>query len=264
MPLLLRTHQSLAQSKFPLCHPPAARVGWTHEEEAVGRQLFPARLRGRVRVGCAWDCSLPTPSAPSEQRRCLEGSGDGADPRAPPPQAARRHPGVCRASLNPRRVINPFPQVRRLLPGSDQHHPALKAAPLLLGETSVIKKQQAPEIRNTERLERFQNSCPSLMPVLAPSACAVNHWLVFTWSRSQPRAPEESTVCGQKESLPPEEPVLAGPLQAPSRRTKVLPPQRQSRAAPRSAALPSPAQLAHNGLFQGNLRLGEARYFPGY
>lgn len=188
----------------------------------------------------------------------------GPTPEHPLPRLQGGTQASAGQSLNPRRVINPFPQVRRLLPGSDQHHPALKAAPLLLGETSVIKKQQAPEIRNTERLERFQNSCPSLMPVLAPSACAVNHWLVFTWSQSQPRAPEESTVCGQKESLPPEEPVLAGPLQASSRRTKVLPPQRQSRAAPRSAALPSPAQLAHNGLFQGNLRLGEARYFPGY
>lgn len=65
--------------------------------------------------------------------------------------------------------------------------------------------------------------------------------------------------------LPPLEPLLAGPLLASFRGTKVSPPQGPSQAAQRLAALLPPAQLPHNGPLHGNLGLGEGlRYFPGY
>lgn len=171
-------------------------------EEPVGGQFFTACLQDWVHVGHARDCSLPPPSNPSEQLWCPEGSSYGTDPQPPPTQAAQRHPGVCRVSLNPRRVINPLFQVTRLLPSSDQHHLALKAAPLLLGKTAIIKKHQAPEVRNTECLKCFQNSCPSFMPVLATFNHAINTLLVFKWSRSHPHRPQKSIIYGQKGFLP--------------------------------------------------------------
>lgn len=109
MPLLLRTHQSLAQSKFPLCHPPAARVGWTHEEEAVGRQLFPARLRGRVRVGCAWDCSLPTPSAPLRAAAVSGGERRWGRPPSTPSPGCKEAPRRLQGKPEPKAGYKPLP-----------------------------------------------------------------------------------------------------------------------------------------------------------
>lgn len=115
----------------------------------------------------------------------------------------QRHPGICRASLDPRRVINTFLQVTGLPPGSDHHHLALKAAPLLLGKTSIVKKRQAAEIRNAKCLKCFQKSWPSFTPALATFTHAVNCLVGFKQSQSHLRRPQESIIYGQKEFLPP-------------------------------------------------------------
>lgn len=71
------------------------------------------------------------------------------------------------------------------------------------------------------------------MPVLATFTHAVNHLLV---PKGTPCRAQESVIYGQNGFLPPWDPIPAGPLPASFRRTKVLPPQRPSRAAPHSAA----------------------------
>lgn len=121
-------------------------------------QLFPARLQECVCVGHARDCSLPPPPTHSEQLWCPEGCSYGSDPHAPPPQPAQSTQASAGQDSNWGGLLNLFLQATRLLPASDQDHPASKVALLLLGETSIMKKCQ-------------KGQTPQLFSKLTPKLC---------------------------------------------------------------------------------------------
>lgn len=82
----LRTHQSLARSKFPLCPSPAAGVG-------PKKKLLEGGCFQRVcRDGYAWDVLGMAPCHPSSGWGARRGAAVGATPQHPLPRALRWHP----------------------------------------------------------------------------------------------------------------------------------------------------------------------------
>lgn len=109
---------------------------------------------------------------------------------------------------------------------------------------------------------------PQVFSKLKPKLCACSAHLhprcspfAGVWTDSLHRA-QEPIIYGQNGFLPDWIPSQLSPGIFQENKSAPC-----TKAVPGSTAFsrpPAPAPLAHNGLFQGDLSLGEARYCPGY
>lgn len=204
--------------------------------------MFPACLQECVCVRHAQDCSLPPPPTHSEQLQCPEGWLWKWPPSTPSP-GCTEHPGICRASLNLRKAIKPFPAGHKAPACLRPTPPSFESCTF----TSVWDFQHEETWERWNASSIFKTHSQALCLFWPPSPMLLNHLLVPKWT---PCRAQKLIIYGENGFLPPWDPIPAGPLPAFFRRTKVLPPQRPSQAAPHSAALQSPAPLAHNGSFK--------------